>query len=284
MKSQAEWLELIKTDSCWSCHQLGNKATREIPDSPRQVRFAGEGVGAPHPIGTGRQADGRRHRTPGQGARPRDVRRLDHPHRRRRTAARAAASPGRRAQRRDHAVGLGRSESLPARRDRHRQTQPHRQRQRPALRRARAVSTDNMPVLDPVRHTATQVKMPVRDPKTPGARQAAAAFALLGRRSHLGQPGQHAQPDVRREGPRLVHLGDPSAGESGVLQGRIEPSFGEAVPAESQRPPTAVVRSEDASSSRSSTPASARTTCSSPRTPTTRCGPAAAAAAAWSAG
>src|SRR5260370_6097215 len=33
MKSQAEWLELVKTDSCWSCHQLGTKATREIPKS-----------------------------------------------------------------------------------------------------------------------------------------------------------------------------------------------------------------------------------------------------------
>ena len=29
------------------------------------------------------------------------------------------------------------------------------------------LSTDIVPVLDPVRHTATQVKMPVRDPKTP---------------------------------------------------------------------------------------------------------------------
>ncbi len=33
MKSQAQWLRLMKTDSCWSCHQLGNKATREIPKS-----------------------------------------------------------------------------------------------------------------------------------------------------------------------------------------------------------------------------------------------------------
>src|SRR5437588_8902533 len=31
MKSQAQWLRLMKTDSCWSCHQLGGKATREIP-------------------------------------------------------------------------------------------------------------------------------------------------------------------------------------------------------------------------------------------------------------
>lgn len=31
MKSQGQWLHLLKTDSCWACHQLGDKATREIP-------------------------------------------------------------------------------------------------------------------------------------------------------------------------------------------------------------------------------------------------------------
>jgi len=31
MKSQGQWLHLLKTDSCWSCHQMGDKATREIP-------------------------------------------------------------------------------------------------------------------------------------------------------------------------------------------------------------------------------------------------------------
>jgi hypothetical protein len=33
MKSQGEWIELVKTDSCESCHQLGDKATREFPES-----------------------------------------------------------------------------------------------------------------------------------------------------------------------------------------------------------------------------------------------------------
>ncbi len=33
MKSQGQWLHLIKTDSCWSCHQMGDKATREMPKS-----------------------------------------------------------------------------------------------------------------------------------------------------------------------------------------------------------------------------------------------------------
>ena len=31
VKSQAQWLHLVKTDSCESCHQLGNKYTRTIP-------------------------------------------------------------------------------------------------------------------------------------------------------------------------------------------------------------------------------------------------------------
>jgi hypothetical protein len=30
-KSQAEWLRQLKSGGCWACHQLGNKATREIP-------------------------------------------------------------------------------------------------------------------------------------------------------------------------------------------------------------------------------------------------------------
>jgi hypothetical protein len=43
IKTQAQWLHLIKTDSCESCHQLGNAYTRTIPelfrhfDSPAQA-------------------------------------------------------------------------------------------------------------------------------------------------------------------------------------------------------------------------------------------------------
>jgi hypothetical protein len=33
IKTQAQWIRLIKTDSCESCHQLGTKGTREIPRS-----------------------------------------------------------------------------------------------------------------------------------------------------------------------------------------------------------------------------------------------------------
>jgi hypothetical protein len=33
MRSQADWLQRLKSGGCWACHQLGNKATREIPKS-----------------------------------------------------------------------------------------------------------------------------------------------------------------------------------------------------------------------------------------------------------
>ena len=33
MRTQAQWVERIKTDSCEACHQLGNKGTREIPSA-----------------------------------------------------------------------------------------------------------------------------------------------------------------------------------------------------------------------------------------------------------
>jgi hypothetical protein len=31
MKSQTQWLDVVKTNGCYTCHQLGNKATRTIP-------------------------------------------------------------------------------------------------------------------------------------------------------------------------------------------------------------------------------------------------------------
>ena len=31
MKTQAQWLDVVKTNGCYTCHQLGNRATRTIP-------------------------------------------------------------------------------------------------------------------------------------------------------------------------------------------------------------------------------------------------------------
>ncbi len=59
-------------------------------------------------------------------------------------------------------------------------------------------STDFIPILDPVKNTATTVKLPVRDPKTPSAinNADAGAVGLLGRREALGRPDHPAQPDA----------------------------------------------------------------------------------------
>src|SRR5213594_1807235 len=31
LETQAQWLDVVKTNGCYTCHQLGNKATRTIP-------------------------------------------------------------------------------------------------------------------------------------------------------------------------------------------------------------------------------------------------------------
>ena len=41
IKSQGEWIRnIVNTDGCTGCHQMGGKATREIPESARQVSEA----------------------------------------------------------------------------------------------------------------------------------------------------------------------------------------------------------------------------------------------------
>ena len=47
IKSQAQWLRALKSGGCTACHQLGTKATREIPKSSatsRRCRTPGNGV------------------------------------------------------------------------------------------------------------------------------------------------------------------------------------------------------------------------------------------------
>src|SRR3989454_12199347 len=71
------------------------------------------------------------------------------------------------------------------------------------------------------------------------------AVAALGTRAHLGQPDEHAQPDVRRKRPGLVHLARGRTGESGFLQERLGASIGEALSPRAVQPPPLHVRSKD---------------------------------------
>ena len=115
LKSQGQWLAILKTDGCNSCHQLGDKATRTIPPALGTFRELRRGLGAP-PAGRagGRKHDGR-YRRARHAARARAFRAtgpIASP-----TAScqdRTVAAAGRRAQHRRHAVGLGRRQDLSA--------------------------------------------------------------------------------------------------------------------------------------------------------------------------
>ena len=234
MKSQAQWLDIVKTNGCYACHQLGNKATRTIPkelgDLPtssveaweRRIQSGQAMTQMTASIGrldTQRALDA--------------VRRLDRPHRRRRTAAsQAAAAARRRAQRRRHAVGLGRPEGLPARRDLDRQAQPARQRQR-AVYGAPEESTDFVPVLDPVHHTAIAA-----------AASGARSEDAVRRRTHPMAPSPYWGDEPIWDSQTSIHnpMFDEKGrvwftsrvrppDEPGLLQEGLGPSVGEAVPA-----------------------------------------------------
>ena len=107
-------------------------------------------------------------------------------------------------------------------------------------------STDLIPVLDPVNHT----RLDLHDA---GARSKNAqlqgrpdvAVAVLGRRGDLAGSVHHPQPDVRREGPGLVHLARRGAAQSGLLQEGLGASVGQGVPARYVDAAPCDVRSQD---------------------------------------
>ena len=138
VKSQAEWVRMIKSGGCTACHQLGTKGTREIPKELGTFPSLSHAWERRLASGQAGGTDDQRPQQSRQGARAAAVRGLDRSHQPRRGAAGAAASARRRAQRRDHDVGLGRSEGVSARRGVDGSPQPDAERERPALWRARA--------------------------------------------------------------------------------------------------------------------------------------------------
>ena len=199
------------------------------PTALRRARVVDGGVAAAAPVRSGREPDDFRLHPAGNDTRAVALCRLDRSHRRRRSAARAAASGRHRAQRRDHRVGLGGSEGLPARRGLHRPAQSDAQRQRAPLRRARVERR--------LSAGARSGRAPDQPGEADGARSGDAAdvaadgpaIAVLGSGADLDEQEQRPQPDVRWRGPRVDHLGRATGRESGLLQGRFESSVGEAL-------------------------------------------------------
>src|SRR2546426_208969 len=171
LKSQAQWLDVVKTNGCYTCHQLGNKATRTIPKELGDFKTSAEAWQRRIPSGqallqmtnklgrlgnapaltlfggwTDRIPAGRP--PPARPSRPQGVERnvvltlwdwagpKDYLHDEVSTDKR---NP------RVNANGL--------------------------IFGATEESTDRFPVLDPVNHRATQVKMLVCDPATPSSKQ-----------------------------------------------------------------------------------------------------------------
>ena len=53
LKHQAQWLDVVKTNGCNTCHQLGNKATRTIPKEFGRIQKLHRGVAAAHRLRSG---------------------------------------------------------------------------------------------------------------------------------------------------------------------------------------------------------------------------------------
>jgi hypothetical protein len=171
LKSQAQWLDVVKTNGCYTCHQLGNKATRTIPKELGE--FASSKDAWARRIASGQAMT--------QMANA--IGRLD--------AARALALFADWTDR----IAAG---ALPA-------SQPSRpqgiertvvvtlwdwagpkdylhdeistDKRNPTanangpIHGATEESTDFFPILDPVKHKTTRVRMPVRDPNTPSSKR-----------------------------------------------------------------------------------------------------------------
>jgi hypothetical protein len=166
MKTQAQFLELIKTDSCWSCHQLGNKATREI--SPALGRFDSPAQAWERRIQSG-QAGGNMMGGIGQLGKERALA-MFADWTTRVAAGELPPAPSR-------PQGLERNVVITewdwATPKAYLHDEIATDKRNPTVNAngllygAPELSTDFVPVLDPVHNTATEVRMPVRDPKTP---------------------------------------------------------------------------------------------------------------------
>jgi hypothetical protein len=239
MKSQGQFLDLVKTNGCVTCHQLGNKARRTIPEA--LGKFANGYEAWTRRIQSGQAATNMVNTIERMGAQAalKIFGEWTDPRRGRRIAGGEAAAPPRgRAQCGHHGVGLVEPEGVPARCNGERQAQSHGERQWPGLwcdreldrQSAGARSAQERRVRSEAAGARSEDSVRERGPDV-------RAFAVFRGREDLGRPDQSAQPVLRREGTGLVCRQDSSAGQSGLLQEGLRSSVGEGVPARIVGPP-----------------------------------------------
>jgi len=168
--NQGQWVDLTKTDGCYTCHQLGNKATRTIPKELGHFNSSVEAWA--RRIASGQAMTNMVN----------NIGRLDAPRMLGQFADwtdRIAAGelP---ASRPERPQGLERNLVITlwdwSRPTAYLHDEISSDKRNPTVNAhgliygATEESTDFIPVLDPVRHTASEIKVPVRDPKTPSTK------------------------------------------------------------------------------------------------------------------
>jgi hypothetical protein len=166
MRSQAQWLRQVKSGGCLACHQLGNRATRTIP--PSLGKFSSSVAAWDRRILSG-QAGGNMTVGLDQLGRPRALAMFadwtD------RIARGELPSAPRRPQGIERNVVITQWDWADPKSYLHDEVSTDRR--NPTVNAngliygALELSSDYLPVLDPVRHRATRVPLTVRDPNTP---------------------------------------------------------------------------------------------------------------------
>ncbi len=165
VKSQAEWLNVTKTNGCFTCHALGNKATRTIP--PMFSDMKPEDAWARRILSG--QAMTSMANSIGRIETPRALK-LFADWTDRIAAGELPAAKPRRPQGRERNVVITQWDFSDPRHYLHDVTSTDKR--KPTVNANGKIygavenSTDKIPVLDPVKHVASSFTMPVRDPKT----------------------------------------------------------------------------------------------------------------------
>ena len=245
IKTQGQWIHLIKTDSCESCHQLGNAYTRTIPsmfsslDSPAQawMRRAQSGQAGNAMVG-GLNQLGPERATAEFGDWTSRILHGELP---------AQAPP--RPQGIERNMVITQWDWADPKAYLHDEISTDKR--NPNVNANGLIygspeeSRDYLPVLDPVHNTTSQVKVPYRDPDTPGQPKPLAPSPIWGDESIWDSHTTVHNPMFDQRGRAVVHQPDPRGRQSHVLQGRVEPSFGDAHAGGSIRAATGGVRSGD---------------------------------------
>ena len=170
MKSQAQWLDVVKTNGCYTCHQLGNRATRTIPKELGDFATSEEAWQRRLQAG---QAMIQMTNALGRVGSPRALKAFADWTDRNAAGELPAAHPAR-PQGVERNVVLTLWDWAGPKDYMHDEVSTDKRNPRVnangRIFGATEESTDLFPVLDPVNHKATQVRMLVRDPATPSSK------------------------------------------------------------------------------------------------------------------